>query len=172
MVLHRNALENKGPLVAKSFLIALALAGALGSSGEGKDIYNPHADARADISTAVAKAKQEGKNVLIQVGGNWCKWCLRLEKLMRSDEEVGKLLDQFVYIHVNYSDENKNPEVLAELGYPQRFGFPVLLVLDAQGKLVHTQDSAFLEKGNGHDPKMVARFLEAWTPKALQNPGY
>ena len=35
---------------------------------------------------------------------------------------------------INYSKENKNPETMALLEYPQRFGFPVLVVLDAAGK--------------------------------------
>ncbi len=38
---------------------------------EKPQIYNPSADAKADIQKAVTQAKKEGKHVLLQVGGNW-----------------------------------------------------------------------------------------------------
>jgi hypothetical protein len=53
------------------------------------------------------------------------------------------------------------------LGYPQRFGFPVLVVLDENGKQLHTQDSALLEKGNGYDREKVKSFLRNWAPGAF-----
>lgn len=34
-------------------------------------LYNIDADARLEISKSVQKAKEEGKHVFIQVGGNW-----------------------------------------------------------------------------------------------------
>ncbi len=35
-------------------------------------LYNPNADAKADIAAAVSKAKKSKKHVFIQAGGNWC----------------------------------------------------------------------------------------------------
>ena len=34
-------------------------------------LYNIDADARLEISRSVQQAKEEGKHVFIQVGGNW-----------------------------------------------------------------------------------------------------
>ncbi len=34
-------------------------------------LYNIDADARLEINQSVQKAKEEGKHVFIQVGGNW-----------------------------------------------------------------------------------------------------
>jgi hypothetical protein len=73
---------------------------------------------------------------------------------------------------VNYSKENKNPEVLASLEYPQRFGFPVLLVLDQNGKRLHTQDTGLLELNKGYDPEKVARFLLSWNRSAVSPENY
>ena len=36
-------------------------------------------------------------------------------------------------------------DILAKYGYPQRFGFPVFIVLDGNGNRIHTQNSAYLE---------------------------
>ena len=38
-----------------------------------KDIYNPKANADADIRFALQQANAEHKFVLLQGGGNWCK---------------------------------------------------------------------------------------------------
>lgn len=49
-----------------------------------------------------------------------------------------------------------------------RFGFPVFVVLDEKGKVIHIQDSSFLEEGQGYDREKVLRFFNNWTPKAMK----
>jgi thioredoxin-related protein len=136
-------------------------------------IYNPSADALSDIKTAVAKASAENKQVLIQVGGNWCPWCVKLHKLFTTDQKIDSLLKaNYVFILVNYSKENKNFTTLKQLEYPQRFGFPVLVILDKNGKRLHTQDSSLLESGDGYDSKKVFGFLKGWTVASLDPVSY
>ena len=136
-------------------------------------IYNPDADARADISTALAKASSENKHVLMQVGGNWCPWCVKLHKLFHTEPTIDSLLKaDYIFVLVNYSKENKNLSVLKELEFPQRFGFPVLLVLDKTGKRIHTQDTGLLESGDGYDQKKVLEFLKGWTVSAIDPAKY
>ncbi len=136
-------------------------------------IYNPEADAKADINAAVAKATSENKHVLLQVGGNWCPWCVKLHKLFHADATIDSLLKaDYIYVMVNYSKENKNLPVLKELGFPQRFGFPVLVILDRTGKRIHTQDTGLLEAGDGYDPKKILGFLKGWTVAALDPKNY
>lgn len=136
-------------------------------------LYNPAANVSKDVAAALAKAKKEKKNVLIQVGGNWCVWCYRFNSFILTDSILKKLVsDNFVFYHLNYSPENKNLDYLKKLGYPQRFGFPVLVVLDADGKQLHTQDSGLLEKGNGYDEAKVKSFLRNWAPGAFDEMHY
>lgn len=136
-------------------------------------IYDPKADASKQIKDAVAKAAKEKKHVLIQVGGNWCIWCIRFNNLINSDTALHRLTNEnYVVVHLNYSKENKNEKMLAQLGYPQRFGFPVFVILDAKGNRLHTQNSAYLEKDKGHDPRKVEDFLNAWSPAALDPKNY
>ena len=49
-----------------------------------------------------------------------------------------------------------------------RFGFPVFVVLDEKGKVIHIQDSSFLEEGQGYDREKVLRFFKNWTPKVMK----
>jgi thioredoxin-related protein len=137
------------------------------------NVYNPNADAKADIKSAVAKAKAEKKHVLIQVGGNWCPWCIKFHKMATTDAKIDSTIKaDYVYILLNYSKENKNFDVLKTLQNPQRFGFPVFVILDGEGKLLHTQDSGFLELDKGYDPNKVSTFLKQWNFKALDPKNY
>lgn len=136
-------------------------------------LYNPDADAKTDIAAAIALADSIGKNVLLQIGGNWCPWCIRFNRFCISDKEIDTLLqNNYIIVHINYSNENKNLEVLKSLGYPQRFGFPVLVILDGKGNRMHTQDTGLLELGDSYDRKKVITFLYNWTPSALKPDNY
>ena len=131
-------------------------------------LYNPGADAKAEIYEAVAQADSLGKNVLLQIGGNWCKWCLRFNKFCSEDSVIDTLIhNNFVVVHLNYSPENYNLDILKTLDFPQRFGFPVFVILDNKGKRIHTQDSGLLESGDGYDRTKVISFLRNWTPISL-----
>ena len=133
------------------------------------NIYNPNADAKAEIANAISKAKQENKHIFIQIGGNWCPWCVKLNNFLDTDSTLSEILSKnYVVVKVNYSKENKNIDVLENLDKPQRFGFPVLVILDSNGKRIHTQDTGLLESGEGYDRKKVMNFLKNWTPEALK----
>jgi len=131
-------------------------------------IYDPLADARNDLRQAIQLAGQENKHVLVQVGGNWCPWCVKLHDLFVSDTVIDSILKaDYVLVRINYSKENKNPETMALLEYPQRFGFPVLIILDAEGNRLHTQNTAYLEQDKGYNAEKVKGFLLDWNRAAI-----
>jgi thioredoxin-related protein len=118
-------------------------------------------DAAGDIKAAVAEAARTNKRVLLDVGGEWCIWCRRLDSLYASHKELKEFLGaHYVPVKVNYSKENKNEAVLSQ--YPKIPGYPHLFVLDTTGKLLVSQDTGVLEKGKGHDPEKVMNFLKKW----------
>ena len=143
-----------------------------------KKVYDETLDQNVQIDQALKQAKAEGKFVVCQVGGNWCPWCLRFADFITKDAEISQLIDKnFVYIHVDYSPRSfkDNPEkkqraekMMKRLGNPGRFGYPVFVVLDAKGNVLHTQDSSFLEEGQGYSKEKVVRFFKNWTPAAVQ----
>jgi thioredoxin-related protein len=136
-------------------------------------IYNPKADASLELNSAIKAASEQNKHVLVQVGGNWCSWCVRLHGFFHSETQIDSILKaDYVLVKINYSPENKNREVLAKLDFPQRFGFPVLLVVDGDGKRLHTQDTGLLELGKGYDPEKIKRFLLSWNHQSLDPKTY
>ena len=43
--------------------------------------FDPNRDAQKDIDNAIVKAKKFNKRILLDVGGEWCIWCRRLDSL-------------------------------------------------------------------------------------------
>ena len=153
--------------------IALAVLSITSAQAQLKKVYNDDINPMEQIDKALAQAAEQGKFVICQVGGNWCPWCLRFADFITKDEEIAKVVDDnFVYIHVSYNphkstDEARDKAMLKRLGNPGRFGYPVFVVLDAKGNVIHIQDSSFLEEGKGYNKEKVLRFFNAWTPNAV-----
>jgi len=136
-------------------------------------LYDPSANAENDIEAAVKKAQQENKHVLIQIGGNWCKWCIEFNRFCKADAQIDSLLNaDFVLYHLNFSKENKNEKLLTQYGFPQRFGFPVFIILDEKGNRIHTQNSSYLEEKASYNKTRIMEFLKQWNRAALSAETY
>ena len=143
-----------------------------------KRVYNEDINPNEQIDKALATAKSEGKFVVCQVGGNWCPWCLLFADFVSKDSTIMQVIDEnFVYIHVNYNPRQsgdaakaqQTATMLKRLGNPARFGYPVFVVLNEKGRVIHIQDSSFLEEGKGYNRDKVLRFFRNWTPEAVNN---
>lgn len=161
-------------LMKQTLFIILLILYCNISFAQEKKLYNPTADASADIEAAIKKAATENKFVLIQGGGNWCRWCIEFARFAKADKQVDSLINKsFVWYHLNYSKENENKPLFAKYGYAQRFGFPVFIILNNKGERLHTQNSAYLEDGEkSYNKAKVLEFLEGWSPKALDPAQY
>lgn len=136
---------------------------------QGPDIYDPKANGSAQIDAALQEAKAAGKHVLLDFGANWCPWCRKLHHTFATAPGVSARLSRYyvvVYIDVNMRHgEKRNYDVNLRYGNPIHEGLPVLVVLDADGKQLVTQETGALETGDHHDPQKVADFLDRWAPK-------
>ena len=164
----------------KNIVLLIAILFSLSSDAQmaQKKVYNEDIDPIEQIDQAVAKAKSEGKFVICQVGGNWCPWCLRFADFITKDTTITKVINEnFEYIHVNYNPRKSQGEekqaqgkaLMKWLDNCGRFGFPVFVVLDEEGKVVHIQDSSFLEEGKSYSQEKVLRFFKNWTPQTVKN---
>jgi len=131
-------------------------------------VYDPSVDAMSEIIKAISIAKESNKHVFVKVGGNWCGWCKLYDKFSNSDEDIALIMRQeYITVLANWSPENRNLEAMNYLGRPQRFGYPVFIIIDGNGNVLHTQDTALLEEGRGYNKNHVLRFLKVWTYSAV-----
>lgn len=146
------------------FVLLLGLVGvALAQPKPTRETFDPKRDAAKDIAAAIKTAQKTNKRIILDVGGEWCIWCKRLDQFFLDNRDCADLLKKnFVVVKVNFSKENENREVLSK--YPKISGYPHLFALDKDGKLLHSQDTGLLEEGDHHDRAKVMEFLKKWSP--------
>ncbi len=127
--------------------------------------YDPHRDPAQDLKAAIAEAHQTHRNILLDVGGTWCKWCHFMDKFFADHADLNQLRDQnYVVMYVNWSPDNKNEKFLAQ--FPKIEGFPHLFVLDSDGKLIKSENTSELEDGHAsYVPDRMRDFLTKYAPK-------
>lgn len=130
--------------------------------------YHEMEDADAKIKELLVLAKSENKNIILQVGGNWCIWCLRLNNFIQNSEDLKNTVDKnYVYYHLNWSPKNKNEKFFSHYGNPgEKQGYPIFMILDSNGKLIHVQETGILEEGKGYSLEKVKMFLDSWKVKS------
>src|SRR4051812_10116357 len=100
--------------------------------------YDPKRNADQDIKNAVAQAQKMKKRVLLEVGGEWCKWCHIMDKYFADHPDLTDLRDKnYITVKINFSPENDNKALLSR--YPQIPGYPHILVLESDGKLLQSE---------------------------------
>lgn len=135
----------------------------------GPDIYDPKVSAEKLIADAVLQAKHEDKRVLLLFGANWCPWCRRLHRTLTEEPAVqARLRQKFVLVFIDANtrhDKQRNAGVIEKYGDPLRFGLPVFVVLDRDGTLLTTRETASLVGNTDTDAQVAANviaFLDEW----------
>jgi thiol:disulfide interchange protein len=137
------------------------------SAYAGDKPFDPTRDSNKDLRAAMEQAHREHKNILMDVGGNWCPWCIVLDRTLNEDAELSVLLEKnYVLMHVNFSRENENLDFLAP--YPKAKGYPAWYVLSAKGKLLKAEDTSELEQTHkldaGYNKATLKTFLTENAP--------
>jgi thiol:disulfide interchange protein len=126
--------------------------------------YDPARNAADDLKQAVAKAQESGKRILLDVGGEWCIWCHILDDFLARNTVVGDAFAaSFVILKIDWSPDDKNEAFLS--AYPEAPGYPHFYVLDSDGKLLRSQDTSPLEKGDSYNRGKMLDFAKEWRVK-------
>lgn len=120
--------------------------------------FDPTKNPSEDLKIAVKTATAENKRILLDVGGEWCIWCHRIDEFIETNEDVrSALTSAFVILKVNYSKENKNEDFLGK--FPAIEGYPHFFVLDSDGSLIVSQNTGDLEDGKSYSKEKFLKFV-------------
>ena len=101
-----------------------------------KYIFDPAANAAADLKNALSIAGKIHKNVLILVGGDWSNSSVALNREFSTGDLKPYVDEHYVYLRVNFTPEKKNADVLGPYDYPKNEGYPIMLILNSDGKKI------------------------------------
>lgn len=145
---------------AKFFLFMMLLS-TLSLFAQTEKLFDPTKDPFEDWKVTVDEATKLNKRIILDVGGDWCVWCHRIDTFMHSTEEIESLLNEhFIILKINFSKENKNEKFLSQ--YPAIEGYPHFFVLEKDGSLLHSQNTGELEKDKDYDKDKFVAFLKKW----------
>lgn len=126
--------------------------------------YDPTRNAFEDGRDAIKLAKSTNRRILIELGGDWCKWCHLLDRFLDENPEIKKELHQtFVFLKVNVSDENDNAEFLKV--FPAPLGYPHMYVTEKNGKLLLSKDTADFLVNKKYSAERFKVFFKKWKIK-------
>jgi len=124
-------------------------------------VYDDKRDPFKDAVAALTLAKKTNRNVLIEVGGNWCSWCHKMDVFLEKNPQVYKALhSKYVLLKINVSDSNENEDFMKSL--PPVLGYPHMYVSTYQGKMILSKDTAELLNNGQYSVEHWLAFLNEW----------
>lgn len=125
--------------------------------------FDPARNPAQDLKEAVDEASRTGKRIILDVGGDWCIWCHRIDDFIKKNKEINNFLNEnFILVKINFSKDNKNEEFLSM--YPEIPGYPHFFILEKNGELLHSQNTGELEEDKGYSKDKMIAFLKRWAP--------
>jgi len=125
--------------------------------------YDEAADPFEHLELTKTRVLGEGKRILLQVGGEWCGWCHRLDQFIQDHPAIlEKLRSDYLIMKVTYTSKNQNRPFLSQ--YPKIPGYPHIYVLESDSSLLHSQGTLELEEGKSYSEQAILDFLERWAP--------
>ena len=127
-----------------------------------RQIYSPTANPKADIAAAITQARQQHKRIILDFGGDWCGDCQVLDIYFQQNPNAQLLDDHFVLVHVDIGQMDHNVDIAEKYHVPIQKGVPALAVLDANGKLLFSQQNKEFENMRNMNIESVTDFLNHW----------
>ncbi len=130
-------------------------------------VYDETRDPFKDATSALSLAKETNRQVLIEIGGNWCSWCQKMDTFLANNPDIYQALhSNYVLLKVNVSDTNENEGFMK--GLPPVLGYPHMYVSTAQGKMILSKDTAELLKGSNYSRERWLAFINKWSSGSKQ----
>jgi len=130
--------------------------------------YSTHYDIRQDAfkdgAAAVKLATSTNRRILIELGGDWCTWCKKMDVFFDANPDIKqKLHATFVMLKINVSDENDNADFLKP--FPKPLGYPHMYVSEYNGSVLWSQDTAEFLKDGQYTREAFLEFFKRWNIK-------
>ena len=124
------------------------------------------------VDAAFARARKAHKNVIVDLGGNWCSWCRQLAATMDLPEAKPFIRANFEVVSVNTASakgklDDRNLAILKRFGIKKIDGVPWLVVATSGGRILASSSEVTDEK---HEtPQAMIDWIAAYAPKRAKS---
>lgn len=125
-------------------------------------LYRADANPVREIHQATAAAEKQHKRILLVFGASWCSDCYILDRGFHQPRIEPLLRDNFLVVHVNVGQYDKNLDLAKKYHIDLKKGIPSIAVLSSSGRFLSSTTE--FEKAHLRTEEDVIDFLNAWKP--------
>lgn len=100
--------------------------------------YDEAADAPANVAAGLRQADNEGKQLLLTFGANWCPDCRVLAAALQEPPLADLIAAHFVVVKVDVGNWDRNRPLVKQWGNPIGKGIPAIVVANGDGGIIYT----------------------------------
>lgn len=107
-------------------------------------LFPSFSEYQQQFDAALDKAHEIQRPILIEFGGDWCKWSHRMHRLLAS-KEAQTHLQQVIYLRCPVEQDGRMP-IEEERDIPTFDSVPFFVLLDPEGCVIDSQNTEPFER--------------------------
>ena len=125
-------------------------------------IFDQHLDLEPVFEKAFADARASGKKILVEYGGDWCPWSVRMASALSAPAIAALIRQKFILIRCYVGEGGtSSPE---NVEFPRDLdAVPFFALIDADGRIVATQRTEPFEFLWFYRKSRIRDFLTEWS---------
>lgn len=122
--------------------------------------YNTKADANADVSHALARAKATHTPVLLIFGANWCEDCRSLDGALKTGKNAALMKHEFQVVKIDVGNFDHNLDIAKRYGNPIQKGIPAAVIVSSDDKVLYSTRAGELSDARRMNAEGVYGFFK------------
>ena len=130
--------------------------------------YDDKADAKLEITQALAQAGTNNMPLIIVFGANWCGDCQMLNTAMKTGASAPLLARDFKIVKVSVGRWNQNLDLAKQYGVPLEKGIPAVAIVSAKNEVLYVTKEGELANARKMGDQAIYEFFKRVTATAKQ----
>jgi thiol-disulfide isomerase/thioredoxin len=122
--------------------------------------YDTTANANADVSHALARAKATHTPVLLIFGANWCEDCRALNGALKTGRNAALIKHEFQVVKIDVGNFDRNLDIAKRYGNPIQKGIPAAVIVSADDKMLYSTKAGELSNARRMNADGVYGFFK------------
>lgn len=122
-------------------------------------------DFEDELADALAQAREQNKQVLIEFGGDWCIWSKRMERVLAKSDMDRLITDNFLFLrcYMGYDGEHYFP--FDRIDEPNLKSVPYFILLNTDCEVVASSSTEQFEFWRFYRKGKLKKFLQRWAAR-------
>ncbi len=127
-------------------------------------LFDRNVNFEAQLENALREAKETGKRIIVEFGGDWCSWSVKMCKVLESAKFKSLLQERFIFLrcYAGHDGECHYPE---HLEFPNFSAIPFFVLLNENGEIIASQSTETFEWFRFYKKYKIYSFLKSWAKK-------